>query len=1058
MKKAALYAALTWAAFHLGGCQTAVEPSASRDPDAEKRAANDSCPRPPALPSHHPDHKTGEKVYDLRPTGRHEMSLRCIGATGIRARVYKPVILKVEGVIPGSPADGKFETGQIIAGVNGETFEGRDLFVVLGEALTEAEATDGRMVFSVKEDETAEPKDVEVTIPVFGAYSSTWPIDCEKSEAIVARAAEFYARTRLYADNNHGDRGEHLKSHGIGGALACLFLLSTGEDKYLPRVKEYFDHLAQDIEGIGDSTWNNGYNGIACAEYYLRTGDRSVLPVIQYYCDDARKRQKFGCGWVHWGQNVNPRYVAGGLMNPAGTQLLTMLLLAKECGADVDEKTLLGALRFWYRFVGHGTVPYGDHRGEGGLGSNGKDGMCAAAMRIASNAQGDATIYARATRTLSMSTLTSYPSLIRGHADHGRGDGIWRGVASSYMLDSDPEAYHAAMNRLKWWYDLSRRPSGALGLATCQRFDDIGSGAGAALAYTAPLKTLRITGAPRSKYAKGFSLPARIWGNEADLEFLSTEHGARYLEGGAEEPIHVLFYRYGSAYKGTSGLDDVQRKEIVRNCHHKRYMIRSQAAKALRIVGAFDEIEKLLRDPDPRVRRAALDGMADYRYWFHVGKNPMKPEQFTPAMVEAIRSMLKNPDEAVYVVDGALMALSLASAKDIGEALPLIMPWTTHEEWWLRQSAFRALATAANDEEFLPRVLPTMLDMLLKEDHTMPRQNMVGALNRLIKKHGIASLAGGQIVDAHLKAVETRRIDPGLRAGEGEYDVGQSIDVLFKNAPARALEVARLVARRLPALTTKMITSVAGRLRESLEKVPGDQRAELEGLLYGTYRQALVARMKKDGPNLGLLETIGSLTALREEVGAWQPLGRLLPDERVWRFTSFEPADKDALHPREGKRFRDVALPGGLEGWTDPAFNDDKWERGTAPIGKGVFKAKRKPAPFENISTWGDGEFLLMRTTFELESLGHDYYRIAVLANQGYYIYLNGKLIQTYIWWAGPHYRKILISPENAKLLRVGTNSLAMYTNAQYVDGKQMGQADLYLEGLKTSDVLGEGR
>ena len=52
-------------------------------------------------------------------------------------------------------------------------------------------------------------------------------------------------------------------------------------------------------------------------------------------------------------------------------------------------KTLMGALQFFYRFAGRGAVPYGDHRGEGGLGSNGKDGMIAAAMQIASGAEGN---------------------------------------------------------------------------------------------------------------------------------------------------------------------------------------------------------------------------------------------------------------------------------------------------------------------------------------------------------------------------------------------------------------------------------------------------------------------------------------------------------------------------------------------------------------------------------------------------------------------------------------------------------------------------------------------
>ena len=147
---------------------------------------------------------------------------------------------------------------------------------------------------------------------------------------------------------------------------------------------------------------------------------------MQFYCDDAKRRQKWGCGWVHWGDGVGPGYVAGGLMNPAGAQVLTTLLLAKECGVNVDEETLLGSLRFFYRFAGRGTVPYGDHRGEGGLGSNGKDGMIAAAMQIAAGSQGDVTSYEMARQYLGMSMLTSYPVLVKGHGDEGRGDGIWR--------------------------------------------------------------------------------------------------------------------------------------------------------------------------------------------------------------------------------------------------------------------------------------------------------------------------------------------------------------------------------------------------------------------------------------------------------------------------------------------------------------------------------------------------------------------------------------------------------------------------------------------------------
>ncbi len=56
----------------------------------------------------------------------------------------------------------------------------------------------------------------------------------------------------------------------------------------------------------------------------------------------------------------------------------------------------------------------------------------------------------------------------------------------------------------------------------------------------------------------------------------------------------------------------------------------------------------------------------------------------------------------------------------------------------------------------------------------------------------------------------------------------------------------------------------------------------------------------------------------------------------------------------------------------------------------------------------GQGEFLLMRSTFEVEHLEYDSYRIAIWRGQGFQIYLNGHKIHTYIWWKDePQYRSI---------------------------------------------------
>ena len=221
------------------------------------------------------DYYTEPQVYGMRPNPNGEAELGPIGVTGIEARIYKGVRVIVEGAQPNTPAEGKFSKGDIILGVNGTRLRGKNPFVVLGSALTEAEATDGVLRFDVTAGDDNQEKQVTVRIPVLGAYSRTFPLKCVKSKKIITQAAEFYSRA------------DRLKKHGFLNALACLFLLSTGDDKYVPRVKAYFSQfLTPDgrVRGVGDMTWDNGYNGIACAEYYLRTGDESVLPIMQHYC------------------------------------------------------------------------------------------------------------------------------------------------------------------------------------------------------------------------------------------------------------------------------------------------------------------------------------------------------------------------------------------------------------------------------------------------------------------------------------------------------------------------------------------------------------------------------------------------------------------------------------------------------------------------------------------------------------------------------------------------------------------------------------------------------
>ena len=98
-----------------------------------------------------------------------------------------------------------------------------------------------------------------------------------------------------------------------------------------------------------------------------------------------------------------------------------------------------------------------------------------------------------------------------------------------------------------------------------------------------------------------------------------------------------------------------------------------------------------------------------------------------------------------------------------------------------------------------------------------------------------------------------------------------------------------------------------------------------------------------------------------------------------------------------------------------------------------------------------------MRTTFELDAVDCDSYRLSVLARQGVRVYLNGHEIHTYVWWKDmPYYRAIVLGAGRIKrLLKKGTNVLAAYANVEYNNKTRepSGQMDLFIEGLKKSDL-----
>lgn len=576
-----------------------------------------------------------------------------VGVTGISAEIVEQKVT-VTKTATDTPAHGRFKQGDVLLSVNGVAMTHEDPRRVLGEAITAAEGKDGTMVFKVSRNGA----ETEVTIKLkpIGSYRRTWPLDCAKSRAIIEDTAEFTLKA--------GPR------EGLTGSLDGLFLLSTGTPKYTEAAKKWAQSFAKGT--CGSHTWNNGYLGVFLGEYYLATGDKSVLPTLKALCDDATERQYFG-GWNHWG-DAGPGYVQGGLMNPAGIQVLTSLILARECGVEFDESTYDKALAYFFRFAGHGGVAYGNHPPEG-MGSNGKNGMLACALSLLPHER-----FRGGSQVLALAEADSYFGHEGGHGSNF-GNVMWRGIAGVLVPEHKQQNYRRHMDALTWYYDLCRLPGGGFWVLPQPGKGRRGGTGGPpnyssgmiGLTYTAPLRTLRITGKPRTEF--------------------SLKHKPTEVEDGLE---YTDFHKTDFVAGGDDG--GLAPQEILAKCkdgampigwywemmHHYQPEVRLRAAVAMGDSGsaAVPYILKALKSSDARLRQAGLNAIHGvYMWWFYrtSKENGITQGDVAGTFLPYILKPLRDPDAPMWEKVSALWALGKADAQTVMDNVSTVRGYLRHD-------------------------------------------------------------------------------------------------------------------------------------------------------------------------------------------------------------------------------------------------------------------------------------------------------------------------------------------------------------------------------------------
>ena len=997
-------------------------------------------------------YKDPQGLFSTRPSEKASLTnIRRFGPVGIGIDLLQPAfVMRISHIEEGSPAaQTELKAGQIIESINEQKPAAIDPRIQLGQILEQAEATDGILKFVIE----GRPDPVVVKIPVLGAYSQTWPLNCPKSDRIVRGVANYLTRPDA--------------TEGLGG-IGMLFLLSTGDDRDLPVVQRWARSMT-----AHKYPWYIGYGGIGLCEYYLRTGDRLVLPTIQRLVDNAVQGQYLD-GWLGRG-GVSPTY-GNGHLNAAGTLVVGFYLLAKECGAEVPDHALNGALVHFYRYAGRGGNPYGDNRTEVGFVDNGKNGKLAFAMAAAAavTPDGHKSVYAAARDVCAIQSFYTTSFMLHGHTGGGIGE-IWRSAAMGLLYETRPRQYRDFMDNRKWHYDLSRRFDGSFGILGGAGYDKEQWGVAYPLTYTVPRKTLRITGAPPGKFSKQVQLPEQPWGTAADNVFLSLD-AARSVDGSrqdvrqetlAQDSSRAFLTRFHGSREPT---DNEIRKYIQHQDHNIRFVA---ANKVLGINSGYigwrsagGQVRpaltlEFLKHADPRVRRAMFSAIIK------------RPDVINREIFELALSAVEDDSEAWSVKDPALQVIGHCQTEWIVPHVDSLLPFLKHEDWWLQNAALTALTPVVADTRTFRKVLPPIGELVRHNQRTALTAGLMPGIRARIK-------AGDP--DVHKLATETLRESytdyTGVRTEPGGQDVSSTydahltfiassladvpggLDILYEIARDRypneilpykdyflradpAQFGPKLRAAISPIITEELIPEYVGRNQERLGQLAS---AEIQSGYPGGSRDAI------DG-----------LVALYDRAGSEEFGWHMFMDLRNadWSYHSFDPvAEEQVPFDQLITRYRKVTLPHGMENWFQSDFQprSSGWKTGKSPFGQylGILPAKpihkcgpgcTGPGCFgaTKVNTLWEKEVLLMRAHFEVPPLkaGHRYrLRINdgnhVGSGGGHIVYINGKsLIESTTCngrGSGGLPKGAYLTQEHLEALESGRVCIALKTFLRYND------------------------
>lgn len=406
-----------------------------------------------------------------------------LGPTGLKGWMYSNkhsdlarqiAITEVEN---GSPASGRINIADVIIGLGNTNFSS-DARIALAQAIQDAEAgaNNGILKLKIWRNGTIITKDIP--LQVIGAYSTTAPFNCPKSNLIFEKGCEKIFQAGL------------TYSH-TPNSYNALCLLASGKQQYMPALAAYASTVSNYVS-TGNQTWNYAQALIFLSEYKLATNDLSLLPGLTRMALELAKGQSDVGTWGHGFANKFGMPSGYGTLNMAGTQAALGLALAKVAGVNHPEvnTAIDKASDFFSKYYKRGSVTYGDHVPWTEHSTNGKTAVTAMFYDILRDSK-HTEFFAKMTAAGYQEIDITYSTNYFRH--------LWNMMAQSRC---GTEMTIACWKKQSWYYDLARKWDGTFDYQpgakeTAEYFtqttgwNNTGS---FLLTYAIPLKSLYITG------------------------------------------------------------------------------------------------------------------------------------------------------------------------------------------------------------------------------------------------------------------------------------------------------------------------------------------------------------------------------------------------------------------------------------------------------------------------------------------------------------------------------------------------------------------------------------